>query len=210
VPSKKLRKNEQCDLEGRLAALRSVLRHKFGHLDAASEDRLDAATHADTERYALRLLIVDSLPAVFEDEDESCRSTRRTRSRGARRALGSRRRSPADRRSFVDPRRLTVAELFMEQGRAKGFAEGLTEGFNEGRGEGDAEGCWEILRSALLLRFQALDAATEARLEDAGRWEVDAYLQRLLTATSLAEVFEDEPGSAPRTKAGPRLRGGRH
>ena len=55
--------------EGQIAALRSLLGSKFGSqaLDAAYEARLQAATPAAVERYLQRVLIADSLAAVFED-----------------------------------------------------------------------------------------------------------------------------------------------
>jgi putative YhgA-like transposase len=55
--------------EGRIAALRSQLTAKFGSLalDAAYEARLQAATSAAVDRYLRRVLVADSLAAVFED-----------------------------------------------------------------------------------------------------------------------------------------------
>jgi hypothetical protein len=55
--------------EGRIAALRSQLRSKFGSqaLDGAIEAHLRAATLAAVEHYLARVLVADSLAAVFED-----------------------------------------------------------------------------------------------------------------------------------------------
>ncbi len=59
--------------EGRIAALRSQLSSKFGSkfgaqaLEPAYEARLQAATPAAVDRYLQRLLVADSLAAVFED-----------------------------------------------------------------------------------------------------------------------------------------------
>ncbi|HEX8114351.1 MAG TPA: hypothetical protein VF516_41760 [Kofleriaceae bacterium] len=55
--------------EGRIAALRSQLRAKFGAqaLDATYEARLQAATPAVVDHYLQRVLVADSLAAVFED-----------------------------------------------------------------------------------------------------------------------------------------------
>jgi hypothetical protein len=55
--------------EGRIAALRSLLLAKFGSqaLDATYEARLQAATPAAVDHYLQRVLVADSLAAVFED-----------------------------------------------------------------------------------------------------------------------------------------------
>jgi hypothetical protein len=60
---------EQWHEEGRIAALRSLLSSKFGlqSLDATYEARLQAATPAAVDRYLRRVLVADSLAAVFED-----------------------------------------------------------------------------------------------------------------------------------------------
>jgi hypothetical protein len=47
------------------------------------------------------------------------------------------------------------------------------------------------LRSLLVFKFQTLGAADEARLQAAPPETIDRYCQRLLTADSLAAVFED-------------------
>jgi flagellar biosynthesis/type III secretory pathway protein FliH len=55
--------------EGRIAALLSLLRWKFGvqALDAAVAANLRGATPAAVEHYLQRVLVADSLAAVFED-----------------------------------------------------------------------------------------------------------------------------------------------
>jgi hypothetical protein len=55
--------------EGRIAALRSQLIAKFGSqtLDATYEARLQAATPTAVDHYLQRVLVADSLAAVFED-----------------------------------------------------------------------------------------------------------------------------------------------
>ncbi len=101
---------------------------------------------------------------------------------------------------------MTIAEMFEERGRAKGREEGRQEGRREamtiaemfeergrakGREEGREKGRIDTLRQLLLLKFQALDEATEARVQTATPEAIDRYLQRLLTAESIAAVFED-------------------
>ena len=66
---------------------------------------------------------------------------------------------------------MTIAEYLEEQGRKKGLA--------------------AALRSLLTEKFQALDAAAEARLQAATPEAIDRYLRRVLTADSLDAVFED-------------------
>ncbi len=78
---------------------------------------------------------------------------------------------------------MTIAEMFREEGRQ--------EGRREGRREGRQEGRVATLRRLLVLRFQALDAASEARLQAATPEVIDRYLERLLSADSLAAVFDD-------------------
>jgi hypothetical protein len=55
--------------EGRIAALRSLLVAKFGSqvLDSTYETHLQAATPAAVDQYLQRVLVADSLTAVFED-----------------------------------------------------------------------------------------------------------------------------------------------
>jgi predicted transposase YdaD len=78
-----------------------------------------------------------------------------------------------------------------EEGRTEGREEGRTEGREEGRTQGRVEGRVATLRSLLVFKFQALDAGAEARLQAATPEAIDRYLQRVLTADSLAAVFED-------------------
>jgi flagellar biosynthesis/type III secretory pathway protein FliH len=53
--------------EARIATLRSQLLFKFQTLDATYEARLHAAPAEALDRYLRRVLIADSLAAVFED-----------------------------------------------------------------------------------------------------------------------------------------------
>jgi flagellar biosynthesis/type III secretory pathway protein FliH len=82
---------------------------------------------------------------------------------------------------------MTIAEQLHKQGRKKGREEGLKKGLKEGREEGRIA----TLRSLLIFKFQNLGARYEARLQAATPEAIDRYLQRLLTADSLAKVFKD-------------------
>ena len=72
---------------------------------------------------------------------------------------------------------MTIAEQLIEEGRQEGRAEGRQEG----------------LRRQLLFKFKLpiLDAAYEAQLQAATLEALDRYLERVLTADSLAAVFAD-------------------
>jgi hypothetical protein len=74
---------------------------------------------------------------------------------------------------------MTIAEYLHK----KGVKEGLKKGLKQGR--------IDTLRSLLVFKFQTLNATYEARLRGATPEELDRYLQRLLTADSLAAVFKD-------------------
>ena len=62
---------------------------------------------------------------------------------------------------------MTIAEYLQEQGRQA------------------------ALRNQLVYKLGPLDAASEARLAAATSEELDRYIRRVLTADSLAAVFED-------------------
>ena len=92
---------------------------------------------------------------------------------------------------------MTIADYLQEKGRTEGREKGRTEGREEGRIEGREKGRIEgriaALRYQLLLKFKlpALDPGDEARLLAATPEALDRYLERVLMAHSLAEVFED-------------------
>jgi hypothetical protein len=108
--------------------------------------------------------------------------------------------------SHVKEAAMTIAEYLHEEGRKQGLEEGRRaamtiaehlheeghkEGRAEGRQEGRAEGRLATLRSLLVLKFHSLRPEHEARLEAATPEAIDRYLQRLLTADSLAAVLAD-------------------
>lgn len=81
---------------------------------------------------------------------------------------------------------MTMAEFLREQGRE----EGRQQGRRAGRRAGLREGRIATLRSLLVYKLGPLDAASEARLKAATLAELERYLRRVLTARSLAAVFE--------------------
>jgi len=84
---------------------------------------------------------------------------------------------------------MTIAEMWLEQGRE----EGLAKGHKEGLAKGHKEGQIAALRSQLAFKFGSptLDRRYEALLHAAMPDTIDRYLQRVLRADSLAAVFED-------------------
>jgi flagellar biosynthesis/type III secretory pathway protein FliH len=86
---------------------------------------------------------------------------------------------------------MTIAEYLEEQGRQKGREEGLQKGLQQGLQQGLQAGRLATLRSQLVYKFQILDTESEARLQAATPEAIDRYLRRVLTADSLAAVFED-------------------
>lgn len=85
----------------------------------------------------------------------------------------------------------------IQKGLLKGLEEGRREGRMEGREEGREEGIQlgeerrlrQMLAKLLSGRFGPLDAATEARLQNASLETLDHWSDRILTASTLDEVF---------------------
>jgi len=78
---------------------------------------------------------------------------------------------------------MTIAEALQAEGHKKGLEKGRAEGMEKGQ--------LDTLRRLLVLKFGALDAASEAHLQAAPADAVDRYIERLLTADSLAAVLAD-------------------
>jgi hypothetical protein len=98
---------------------------------------------------------------------------------------------------------MTAAEALRNEGREEGRKEGRQEGREEGRQEGRQEGREEgrvatlrTLRSLILVKFKLrkLQPRYEKRLLAAEPERIECYFQRVLTADSLAAVFDDRDG----------------
>lgn len=76
--------------------------------------------------------------------------------------------------------------------REQGLEEGRRQGREEGRTEGRAEGERAALFRQLTRRFGSLDADTVSRLENAGSAELTRWLDNILDAATLDEVFRGE------------------
>jgi hypothetical protein len=70
-------------------------------------------------------------------------------------------------------------------------AQGRAEGRTEGRAEGRAEGQRSILAKLLRLKFGSLPAKVQERLAAADAPQLEAWAGRVLTAATLAEVWEE-------------------
>jgi flagellar biosynthesis/type III secretory pathway protein FliH len=78
----------------------------------------------------------------------------------------------------------------LAEGRAEGLAKGLAEGLAEGRAEGRAEAGRTGLLKLLTKRFGPLPEDAVARVKSADEVDLDRWLDRSLTAPTLAEVLE--------------------
>jgi predicted transposase YdaD len=79
---------------------------------------------------------------------------------------------------MVEERMLTTAEKLIASGEAKG------------RAEGEAKGRAAVLAKLLIHRFGPLPEEAKRQLERASADELDMWAERILSAASLAEVFE--------------------
>ncbi len=68
---------------------------------------------------------------------------------------------------------------------------GLAEGLAEGQAQGEASARKQMLESQLTAKFGILDAQTKEQLGKGSAEQLQNWAIRLLTAESLAEIFED-------------------
>ena len=87
----------------------------------------------------------------------------------------------------IRPRELRAAQTETKPERGEANMGLLAEGLK-------AEGVVEVLKRQLQRRFGPLSEATQSRLDEASREELDAWVERILEAPSLEAVF----GGAPR------------
>lgn len=85
---------------------------------------------------------------------------------------------------------MNVAEQLIEGGVQKGLAEGLAKGRVEARRADRAEARRADLLKLLTKRFGPLPEDVTARVTAAGEGDLDRWLDRILTAPTLAEVLE--------------------
>ncbi|MGC4068689.1 MAG: hypothetical protein QM784_29365 [Polyangiaceae bacterium] len=82
---------------------------------------------------------------------------------------------------------LTLAEKLYIEGWRAGWKEGWREGFRQGY----VEGRRKVLHHQLELKFGPIDVDTVTRLDAANRHLLFRYIERILTATTVEEVFAD-------------------
>jgi flagellar biosynthesis/type III secretory pathway protein FliH len=78
----------------------------------------------------------------------------------------------------------------MQKGMQQGMTEGWIKGRTEGRIEGQTEGEARLLSKQMERRFGPLPAAITERLAHATQAELDAWGEAILSAPSLAAIFE--------------------
>ena len=85
---------------------------------------------------------------------------------------------------------VTLYERILREGEARGIAKGIEEGIEKGIEKGEAT----LLEKMLRLKFGELPADIRTRLADAKTPELERWAERILSAQSLSDVF-DEPNS---------------
>ncbi len=87
----------------------------------------------------------------------------------------------------------TVAEAWIEQGRAEGVERGRTQGRTEGLAEGIATGQAGLLLRLMELRFGALPEAVREQVRGGSASDLEAWAEAVLIAASLDEVLAARP-----------------
>ena len=90
------------------------------------------------------------------------------------------------------------AQQYEQRGKLVGWQEGLQKGQQQGRQEGRQEGRLEgeqtgearLLQRLLTRRFGALPADCVTRIRTASSGQLERWSDRVLDASTLAEVFE--------------------
>ncbi|HSM28807.1 MAG TPA: DUF4351 domain-containing protein [Thioalkalivibrio sp.] len=81
------------------------------------------------------------------------------------------------------------AERFLENGRQEGLERGLEQGLARGVEKGIRQGEAQMLLRQLALRFGVLPESAHAQVESADADTLLQWSERILTATTLDEVF---------------------
>ena len=76
-----------------------------------------------------------------------------------------------------------------QKGRQEGEQKGRQEGLQEGRLEGRQEGEQSLLQKLLTKRFGPLPEAVLEQIRSASTEQIDAWVDRVLDAESLEELF---------------------
>jgi hypothetical protein len=88
---------------------------------------------------------------------------------------------------------MTAAQEWMLEGMEKGFIKGREEGREEGREDGREEGeraaLASILTKQVRLRFRDVPPGRASSIEAASKAELERWLERILMAKTLDDVF---------------------
>jgi hypothetical protein len=80
---------------------------------------------------------------------------------------------------------MTTAQRLFDQGRREGLNESRSEGLKQGETKGKAA----VLKRLVQLKFGQIDELVLSRITDASSQQLDLWLQRILFAPSLDELF---------------------
>lgn len=83
-----------------------------------------------------------------------------------------------------------LRDEWREEERQQGRQQGLKEGLKEGREEGVRKGMAKVLLHVLERKFGPVDPRTRARIRRAGSDRLLEWLDRVLTAERLEQVFD--------------------
>jgi hypothetical protein len=92
--------------------------------------------------------------------------------------------------TMLAERVVTWTETWKREGMQQGMREGVQQGMQQGKSA--------VLSRLLRRRFGTISAATQARLESAAAEQIESWVENILDATTLDEVFVD-----PKPELGP-------
>jgi predicted transposase YdaD len=84
---------------------------------------------------------------------------------------------------------MTAAQEWFLEGKQEGRTEGREEGKVEGREEGERSALASVLTRQVRLRFRDIPPEAIARIEAAHKPELESWLERILTAETLEDLF---------------------
>ena len=84
---------------------------------------------------------------------------------------------------------MTAAEEWMLEGMEKGLAKGMEKGLAKGREEGERAALAAVVLVQARLRFRDVPAEAVARIEAAPKPELERWIERILTAETLDDLF---------------------
>ena len=84
---------------------------------------------------------------------------------------------------------MTAAQEWMLEGLEKGREEGLKQGLEKGRQEGARAALASMLLMQIRLRFRDVPSDVTARIEAATKPELERWIQRILTAETVDDLF---------------------